>query len=231
MSDNNPSRSSSSSTSKPNWDPLLSHSSALGILKPGLVFNTYNPNPTSSSSSSAGPSSRSSSSMALPQPRLVRTTHTADGVSVFASDETLVPRTPFGPQATAFTVLDIRTQVPVKLDEQVDATKVGLPRCPPAGVIFAISDYPGGGYAVPMHRTVSLDYAVVLSGEIVLGLDGGEEKVVRAGEFIVQGGVNHTWTNRAAGPCRMLFVMVAAEKVVLGDGRVLEETVLFKKPA
>jgi quercetin dioxygenase-like cupin family protein len=79
-----------------------------------------------------------------------------------------------------------------------------------------------------MHRTLSLDYAAVISGEIVLGLDGGEEKTVRAGEFIVQRGVNHEWINRSQDVCRIMVVMVASEKIVLGDGTVLEETV-FKK--
>jgi quercetin dioxygenase-like cupin family protein len=79
-----------------------------------------------------------------------------------------------------------------------------------------------------MHRTLSLDYAAVISGEIVLGLDGGEEKTVRAGEFIVQRGVNHEWINRSQDGCRIMVVMVASEKIVLGDGTVLEETV-FKK--
>lgn len=79
-----------------------------------------------------------------------------------------------------------------------------------------------------MHRTLSLDYAAVISGEIVLRLDGGEEKTVRAGEFIVQRGVNHEWINRSQDVCRMVVVMVASEKIVLGDGTVLEETV-FKK--
>lgn len=79
-----------------------------------------------------------------------------------------------------------------------------------------------------MHRTQSLDYAAVISGEIVLRLDSGEERTVRAGEFIVQRGVNHEWINRGSEVCRVMFVMVGAEKVVLGDGTVLEETV-FKK--
>lgn len=80
-----------------------------------------------------------------------------------------------------------------------------------------------------MHRTVSVDYAVVLAGEIVIHLDGGEEKTVGAGEVIVQRGTCHEWINRTNEPCRVLFVMVGSEKVVLGDGRVLEETVFEKK--
>ncbi len=81
-----------------------------------------------------------------------------------------------------------------------------------------------------MHRTLSLDYIAVISGEIVLSLDSGEETVVKAGEFIVQRGVNHSWINRTNEVCRIMVVMVAAEKVVLENGKVLEETV-FKKNA
>lgn len=80
-----------------------------------------------------------------------------------------------------------------------------------------------------MHRTLSLDYAVVLSGEIVCRLDGGEEKTVKAGEFLVQRGVNHEWHNRLDIPCRVMFVMTAAQKIVLDDGTELEETVLGPK--
>lgn len=80
-----------------------------------------------------------------------------------------------------------------------------------------------------MHRTLSLDYAVVLSGEIVCVLDGGEEKTIGQGEIIIQRGTNHLWINRSQTEvARILFVMVGAEKVVLEDGKELEETVLKK---
>jgi quercetin dioxygenase-like cupin family protein len=165
----------------------------------------------------------------LPPPRLVTTTHTADGTSVFAADSQVAPFSPFGPQAS-FSRFHSRLSVPVsnttspptggKLDQ-------ALPRCPPNGVFFGTTDFQPGG-AAPMHRTLSLDYAAVISGEIVLRLDSGEEKTVRAGEFIVQRGVNHEWINRGKEVCRIMFVMVGAEKVVLGNGTALEETV-FKK--
>jgi len=71
-----------------------------------------------------------------------------------------------------------------------------------------------------------MDYAVVLSGEIVLRLDNGDERTVRAGEFIIQCGVNHQWINRTDETCRTMFVTVSAEKVKLADGTELEETVL-----
>lgn len=79
-----------------------------------------------------------------------------------------------------------------------------------------------------MHRTLSMDYVIIMNGEIVLRLDGGEEKTVKAGEFIVTTGVNHEWINRGKEVCRFAYAMVGSEKIVLEDGRVLEETV-FKK--
>lgn len=80
-----------------------------------------------------------------------------------------------------------------------------------------------------MHRTLSLDYCIVLSGEIVLELDGGEEKTVKAGEFIIQGGANHRWINRTNEVCRVAFVMAGAEKVRLESGEELEETVIKRE--
>ncbi|KAM5346500.1 hypothetical protein ACJ41O_009505 [Fusarium nematophilum] len=159
--------------------------------------------------------------------RLVRTAHTEDGTSVFASDSLLTPFTPFGPQHSSFTIFDSRQSVPVNNTDAIPSFSDTLPRCPPEGAIFCMTQIQPGGSA-PMHRTVSLDYCVVMSGEIVLALDGGEEKTVRRGEVIVQQGVNHRWVNRGDVPCQMVFVMIGAEKIVMKDGAVLEETA-FKK--
>ncbi|KAH7175700.1 hypothetical protein EDB81DRAFT_874532 [Dactylonectria macrodidyma] len=157
-------------------------------------------------------------------PRLVRTAHTEDGTSIFASDARLTPFMPFGPQAGAFTIFDIRQSVPVNNMDPIPAFSNTLPRCPPQGAICCLTRIqPGAGS--PMHRTESIDYCVVISGEIVLVLDGGDEKTIRAGEFIVQQGVNHKWLNRTDMPCQILFVMLAADKIVLEDGTGLDETV------
>ena len=164
----------------------------------------------------------------LPLARLVVTTHTEDGASVFHSDTEVQPFQPFGPSGSAFSNFYSSAQVPVSNTSFPPNLAAELPRCPPGGVTFGICDYPPG-VRVPMHRTLSQDYAVVLSGEIVLSLDSGEEKTVRAGEFIVQRGVNHAWYNRTQVPCRVMFVMVAAEQVILGNGIGLEETVFGKK--
>lgn len=61
-----------------------------------------------------------------------------------------------------------------------------------------------------MHRTESVDYGVVLSGELVLVLDA-EEVVLRPGSVVVQRGTNHAWANRSGATCRMLFVLVGGQ--------------------
>jgi quercetin dioxygenase-like cupin family protein len=163
------------------------------------------------------------------EPRLVVTTHNNDGLSVFQSDHTVKPFSPFGPSAGSFAMFDTRPSVPVSNQEKPKDFGSVLPRCPPHGINFCVAQYPPR-YSVPMHRTLTLDYAVVMSGEIVLELDNGEEKTVRAGECIVQGGVNHAWHNRTDEVCRVAFVMVGAEKVKLENGEVLGETA-FKSVA
>ncbi|MBV9239605.1 MAG: cupin domain-containing protein [Xanthobacteraceae bacterium] len=61
-----------------------------------------------------------------------------------------------------------------------------------------------------MHRTESVDYGVILSGEIYLILDE-QEVLVRAGDVVVQRGTNHAWSNRSSAPCRVAFILVDGE--------------------
>jgi mannose-6-phosphate isomerase-like protein (cupin superfamily) len=58
-----------------------------------------------------------------------------------------------------------------------------------------------------MHRTESVDYGIVIEGELTLVLDVGEVQL-KAGSVVVQRGTNHAWANRSGKPCRMLFVLV-----------------------
>jgi quercetin dioxygenase-like cupin family protein len=161
--------------------------------------------------------------MSLPNPRVIITGHAEDGTSVFSSDTVVEPFSPFGPEASSFSVFDSRSSVPVSNLSPSEYAEKALPRCPPGGVIFSVSNIPPR-YTVPMHRTLSLDYCIVMSGEIALELDGGETKIVRAGEVIVQRGVNHKWVNRTDEVCRIAFVLIGADKVKLADGRELDET-------
>jgi mannose-6-phosphate isomerase-like protein (cupin superfamily) len=58
-----------------------------------------------------------------------------------------------------------------------------------------------------MHRTESVDYGVVIEGEMTLVLDDSEVQLL-PGSVVVQRGTNHAWANRSGKPCRMLFVLI-----------------------
>ena len=57
------------------------------------------------------------------------------------------------------------------------------------------------------HRTETVDYGIVLEGELVLIMDVGET-TVRAGDIVVQRGTNHGWANRSDKPCRIAFILI-----------------------
>ncbi len=58
-----------------------------------------------------------------------------------------------------------------------------------------------------MHRTETIDYALVLSGECYMVLDDSEV-LVTAGDVIIQRGTNHAWSNRSDRPCQIAFVLI-----------------------
>lgn len=61
-----------------------------------------------------------------------------------------------------------------------------------------------------MHKTDTVDYAIVLSGEIFAVMDEGEV-LLRAGDCLIQRGTSHAWSNRTQEPCVIAFVLVAAK--------------------
>jgi mannose-6-phosphate isomerase-like protein (cupin superfamily) len=61
-----------------------------------------------------------------------------------------------------------------------------------------------------MHRTESIDYGVVIEGEMALVLDEGEV-ALKPGSVVIQRGTNHAWANRSGRPCRMLFVLISGQ--------------------
>ena len=58
-----------------------------------------------------------------------------------------------------------------------------------------------------MHRTETIDYAIVLSGELTMVLDD-EDVLLRAGDVVVQCGTNHAWSNRSNAPARIAFILI-----------------------
>ena len=82
------------------------------------------------------------------------------------------------------------------------------------GTVFRVIEY-GPGVTPRNHRTNSIDYAVVLSGEIDMELDA-EVVTLRAGDVLVQRGTIHNWVNRYDAPCVIAFVLIDARPVEQG---------------
>ena len=87
------------------------------------------------------------------------------------------------------------------------------------GTVFRVVSF-GPGVTPRNHRTDSIDYAVVISGEIDMELDAGLEMHALAGDVLVQRGTIHNWVNKGTAPCVIAFVLVAAKPVTAG-GKVL----------
>ena len=62
-----------------------------------------------------------------------------------------------------------------------------------------------------MHRTRTLDYAIIMSGEIDMLLDEGEVHL-KAGDVVVQQATNHAWVNRGKEPCRIAFILMDSQE-------------------
>jgi mannose-6-phosphate isomerase-like protein (cupin superfamily) len=81
----------------------------------------------------------------------------------------------------------------------------------PDGSVFRIVAY-APGVAPRNHRTESIDYAVVMAGEIDMEIDGSTVHL-RQGDVLVQRGTIHNWSNRGTVPCVIAFVLIAAKPV------------------
>src|SRR5689334_15134331 len=109
-----------------------------------------------------------------------------------------------------------RTPADISIGETIEdlgARIIGT--APPAnGTRFAVIDFPPGN--VPrMHRTETIDYVIVLEGEIEMDMDNSTVKM-KAGDVMVQRGTNHAWANRSDKRARVAFVLIDA--VPLGIG-------------
>jgi quercetin dioxygenase-like cupin family protein len=85
---------------------------------------------------------------------------------------------------------------------------------PPNGTRFTVIDYPPGNKPA-MHRTETLDYVIVMDGEIDMDMDKSTVKLKR-GDIVVQRGANHAWANRSKKPARLAFVLIDAQPLGIG---------------
>jgi quercetin dioxygenase-like cupin family protein len=83
------------------------------------------------------------------------------------------------------------------------------------GSVFRIIEF-APGCAPRHHRTDSIDYALILSGEIDMPLDDGTEVHLKAGDVLVQRGTIHNWINRGTQSCVIAFILIDAKPVMVG---------------
>ena len=83
---------------------------------------------------------------------------------------------------------------------------------PDDGSGAGVSLYHGASRHPGFHQTTSVDYAIVLFGEIYAMMDEGEV-LLRTGDVLIQRGTNHAWSNRTEKPCCIAFVLIDADPV------------------
>ncbi len=151
--------------------------------------------------------------------RRIVTGHNAAGKAVIKTDEQIaaVPRWGAGISGAEIWSTD---QMPIDNSAAADAAQ-------PAGFVkYAKTNYVGDGgdttfrinewapgHARITHRTETLDYAIVLSGEIDCELENGEAVHLKSGDVMIQRGTIHTWVNRGSVPAVTAFIMIDAKPV------------------
>ena len=106
---------------------------------------------------------------------------------------------------------------PVDNEEQGDLSLREVATSETNGTVFRLVSYAPGA-APRNHRTESIDYAVVMAGEIYMDLDGAEVHL-KVGDLLVQRGTIHNWINRGTENCVIAFVLVGAKPVSAGGAQ------------
>ena len=138
--------------------------------------------------------------------RRVVTGHNKEGKSLVKSDSA-VEAIPGRPGFSFFPLWATRN-LPAELTEEDPNTwEIGTSLA--GGSVFRLGRYEPG-VSARWHRTDSIDYAIVVSGEMWMQLDK-EEVHLKAGDVVIQRGTIHNWVNRGPEPCVMLFVLIATK--------------------
>lgn len=155
-----------------------------------------------------------SSPRVLPPVRRVVTGHDAKNIAKVLIDGPATNKR----AGSASTLIWSTDAMPVDISigedaEDMGARILGTPP-PPNGTRFTVNDIPPGNAGV-MHRTETLDYAIVLAGEVDMELDDSTTKL-RAGDIVIQRGTNHSWVNRGTEVARIAFILVDAKPLGIG---------------
>lgn len=152
------------------------------------------------------------------QIRRVVTGHDAQGRATVMIDELCKNVTSSRPGQSA-AVVWTSDKVPVDNNGDFDASTRKVSTSEDGGTVFRVVRYEPG-VSPRNHRTDSIDYAVVMAGEIDMDLDGTIVHL-KAGDLLVQRGTIHNWVNRGKEACVIAFVLVGAHPVQVG-GKTLQ---------
>lgn len=111
---------------------------------------------------------------------------------------------------------------PADLGRDITIENTLIPQTPANGTYFRyVSIPPDSELGIPalkpnephplMHQTDTLDYIIILSGELYLIMDEGET-LLKQGDIVIQKGTNHAWSNRSDQPCIQLAILIDAER-------------------
>lgn len=143
-----------------------------------------------------------------------------NGKSVIIEDETVKNAVEHFPDLIISDIWNTQ-QMPASLDFETPIPNTGFPQTPKNGTYFRYVSIPPDkdlgveievGKPHPMmHQTQTLDYIIILSGELYLIMEEGET-LLKPGDIVIQRGTNHAWSNRSEKPCIQLAVLIDAEK-------------------
>jgi len=151
------------------------------------------------------------------QLRRVVTGHDANGRAVVEIDE-ITQNPPSGRLGRSPCVVWTTESFPVDNTGNEDGGKRQVGTTLKNGTVFRVVEFMPG-VSPRVHRTDSIDYAVVMSGEIDMELDDSAVHL-KAGDVLVQRGTIHNWVNRGTESCIIAFVLIDAQPVEAG-GKVL----------
>jgi quercetin dioxygenase-like cupin family protein len=140
--------------------------------------------------------------------RRVVTGHDDSARAVIRSDETFEPQLIASGDA-AFSLLWTTDSVPADNNDETDGREREAGLTLHQGSVIRVVDMLPGGVS-PAHRTNSIDYGIVLSGQVELELDDGARTILGPGNICVQRGTMHLWRTIGDEPCRIVFVLTEA---------------------
>jgi quercetin dioxygenase-like cupin family protein len=146
-------------------------------------------------------------------PRRIVTGHDAAGTSVVLSADPPPVETRLPHDGVAFFELWSTTEMPARITAAQQDPIDGPVHIPPprGGTRIRVNEFQPGhvrdGRQSPWHRTETVDYGIMIEGELVLLVEEGEV-VLRPGDVVVQRGTNHAWANRSDSVARIAFVLI-----------------------